>query len=58
MAKKYNRCRPQKRNIDQQKIEKYREELAREPETEIPEGHSDRGSSIDINLRRQRNPLS
>ena len=31
MAKKYNRCRPQKRNIDRRKLEQYREELAREP---------------------------
>lgn len=30
MAKKFNRSRPQKRNIDHRKLEKYREEIARE----------------------------
>lgn len=37
MAKKYNRARPQKRNIDRHKLEKYREEIARELGVELPE---------------------
>ncbi len=36
MAKKYNRSRPQKRNIDRRKLEKYREEIARELGVELP----------------------
>lgn len=34
MAKKYNRGRQQKRNIDQSKLDKYRSEVARELGTE------------------------
>ena len=30
MAKKYNKGRPQKRNVDKYKLEKYREEIAEE----------------------------
>ena len=30
MAKKYNKGRPQKRNVDKYKLEKYREEIAQE----------------------------
>lgn len=37
MAKKYNRGRQQKRNIDRNKLEKYREEIARELGVELPE---------------------
>ncbi len=37
MAKKYNRGRQQKRNIDRRKMEKYREEVARELGVELPE---------------------
>jgi hypothetical protein len=37
VAKKYNRGRQQKRNIDRNKLEKYREEIARELGVELPE---------------------
>ncbi|HPU02128.1 MAG: hypothetical protein GX890_06150 [Firmicutes bacterium] len=37
VGKKYNRARPQKRNIDRRKLEKYREEVARELGIELPE---------------------
>ena len=37
MAKKYNRGRQQKRNVDRRKLEKYREEVARELGVELPE---------------------
>lgn len=37
MAKKYNRGRQQKRNVDRRKMEKYREEVARELGVELPE---------------------
>ena len=37
VAKKYNRGRQQKRNIDRSKLEKYREEVARELGVELPE---------------------
>jgi len=30
LAKKYNKGRPQKRNVDKYKLEKYREEIAEE----------------------------
>lgn len=36
MAKKYNRSRPQKRNVDRRKLEQYREEIARELGVELP----------------------
>ncbi len=36
MAKKYNKRRPQKRNIDRNKLEKYREEIAQELGVELP----------------------
>lgn len=37
MAKKYNRGRQQKRNIDRRKLDKYRVEVARELGVELPE---------------------
>jgi hypothetical protein len=37
VAKKYNRGRQQKRNVDRRKLEKYREEVARELGVELPE---------------------
>lgn len=37
MAKKYNKGRQQKRNIDRNKLDKYREEIARELGVELPE---------------------
>jgi hypothetical protein len=37
VAKKYNRGRQQKRNIDRGKLDKYREEVARELGVELPE---------------------
>lgn len=36
MAKKFNKGRQQKRNIDKFKMEKYREEIARELGVELP----------------------
>lgn len=57
MAKKYNRSRPQKRNIDRQKLEKFREEISREPGVKLPGEGADKGASTDINLHRYRNPL-
>ncbi|NMA92917.1 MAG: hypothetical protein GX973_07370 [Firmicutes bacterium] len=58
MAKKYNRCRPQKRNIDRRKLEQYREELAREPGLESPEESSRREPYGKKSLHRfRRNPL-
>lgn len=36
MAKKFNKGRQQKRNIDKVKLEKYREEIARELGVELP----------------------
>ena len=57
MAKKYNRSRPQKRNINRQKLEKYREEITRELGVELPEKHAGRKANTDINLNRHRNPL-
>lgn len=61
MAKKYNRSRPQKRNIDRRKLEQYREEIARELGVELPkkrESVSARDTSPRINLRRtDDNPL-
>ncbi len=36
MAKKFNKGRQQKRNIDKQKLEKYREEIAKELGVELP----------------------
>lgn len=36
MAKKFNKGRQQKRNIDKAKLEKYREEIARELGGELP----------------------
>ena len=41
MAKKYNRGRQQKRNVDRRKLEKYREEVARELGVELPEKEKD-----------------
>ncbi|HHX87946.1 MAG TPA: hypothetical protein GX693_07210 [Firmicutes bacterium] len=57
MAKKYNRSRPQKRNINRQKLEKYREEISRELGVALPEERTGRGAAKDINLNRYRNPL-
>ena len=37
MAKKFNRARPQKKNIDRNKLHKYREEISRELGVELPE---------------------
>ncbi len=37
MAKKYNRGRQQKRNIDRRKLDKFRVEVARELGVELPE---------------------
>lgn len=37
MAKKFNKGRQQKRNIDKHKLEKYRAEIARELGVELPE---------------------
>ncbi len=37
MAKKYNRGRQQKRNIDRRKLDRYRVEVARELGVELPE---------------------
>jgi hypothetical protein len=37
VAKKYNRGRQQKRNVDRRKLEKYREAVARELGVELPE---------------------
>ncbi len=36
MAKKFNKSRKQKRNIDQTKLEKYRKEISRELGIELP----------------------
>ncbi len=36
MAKKFNKGRKQKRNIDKMKLQKYREEIARELGVELP----------------------
>lgn len=36
MAKKYNRGRRQKRNVDPRKMEQYRQEVARELGVELP----------------------
>ncbi len=57
MAKKYNRCRPQKRNIDPRKLDRYREEIAREMGLEIPKKHPGEDRSVSINLNHYRNPL-
>lgn len=37
MAKKFNKGRRQKKNIDKQKLDKYREEIARELGVSLPE---------------------
>ena len=37
MAKKFNKGRQQKRNIDKHKLGKYREEIAKELGVELPE---------------------
>ncbi len=53
MAKKYNRGRQQKRNIDRRKLEKYREEVARELGVELPEKRKKtvpRGNTSTYNL--------
>ncbi len=36
MVKKFNRSRPQKRNVDRRKLEQHREEIARELGVELP----------------------
>jgi len=36
VAKKFNKGRKQKKNIDKMKLEKYREEIARELGVELP----------------------
>ena len=53
VAKKYNRSRPQKRNVDQQKLDKAQIEASRELSLEAPDKRSSRGPSIDINLRHE-----
>jgi hypothetical protein len=48
MAKKHNRGRQQKRNVDPRKQEQFREEVAREPGVEVPrksEKSSPRGNT-------------
>ncbi len=37
VAKKFNKGRQQKRNIDRQKLDRYREEIARELGVDMPE---------------------
>ncbi|NLY38088.1 MAG: hypothetical protein GX044_02155 [Firmicutes bacterium] len=49
MAKKFNRARPQKKNIDRNKLQKYREEIARELGVELPERKKRTGSEADRN---------
>lgn len=61
MAKKYNRSRPQKRNIDRRKLEQYREEIARELGVELPKKRESvytRDTAARVNLKRDDdNPL-
>lgn len=54
MAKKYNRSRPQKRNVDPDKLEKDRTEAARELSVEVPDKRGRKGPSVDINLQQER----
>ncbi|MEW5785020.1 MAG: hypothetical protein AB1767_08115 [Bacillota bacterium] len=46
MAKKFNRARPQKRNIDRNKLDKYREEIAKELGVNLPEKKKTTGPAI------------
>ena len=63
MAKKYNRSRPQKRNIDRRKLEKYREEITRELGVDLGarrsvEERTGKKATTGMNLNRYRNPLT
>ena len=57
VAKKYNRGRQQKRNIDRSKLEKYREEVARELGVELPEKKEDGFREIRLLISRQNDRL-
>lgn len=50
MAKKFNKGRKQKRNIDLSKIEKYREEISRELGVEFPPLNKGRNNTQDEKL--------